>query len=546
MKPSKLPQPQTFLRSYHSLQQGLTIPSRLSIPHSILYHPPAQAVLQIRTSRLPITRTNLNQPLSTCHYFSSTPTTLSQSSSKTRTLQPFLLADIGEGITGCEIVKWLVTPGQTVAEFDPIAEVQSDKATVEITSPYDGIVESLVGQTGQVVKVGEPLCMILVDSEPVLQQPSPPENYQEQEQDQFDSLVKTKANQIKEDDPVAHDHPLSASNQDDQRVQVHSTPAVRRLAREHQLDITTIRGTGKEGRVTKEDVINHLGQVTDSTSSQQAGRTLTEEPSQPPMKTSRVLKEPFGAVRQAMFRGLTQSLRIPHFGYYDQVDVTELERLRQALVKNHPNSRITLLSLFTKILGKAMIKNELFRSTLSNDDPPQFIKRQSCDISIAVDSPAGLLTPLIPSVESKSVLEIADHITRLRQFISQSSPDKIPRIPDELGGNRSGTLTISNIGIIGGTYTHPVIPPTGQLAIGAIGSIKVRPEYAASDKELAKAYAIDPHSAPTPEFRIEPRLIVEVSFTADHRAVEGVELARLVQTFKQYCQAPSLLLAELV
>ncbi|KAA1111284.1 hypothetical protein PGT21_000991 [Puccinia graminis f. sp. tritici] len=396
MKPSKLPQPQTFLKSYHNLQLGLTSPSRLSIPHSILYHPPAQAVLQIRTSRLPITRT-----ISTSH---SQPVTTSvpprqHSANLHPRLAPYnhscwlILAKASQD------VKSLVTPGQTVAEFDPIAEVQSDKATVEITSPYDGIVESLVGQTGQVVKVGEPLCMILVDSEPVLQQPSPPENYQEQEQDQFDSLVKTKANQIKEDDP---------------------------LAREHQLDITTIRGTGKEGRVTKEDVINHLGQVTDSTSSQQARRTLTEEP----MKTSRILKEPFGAVRQAMFRGLTQSLRIPHFGYYDQVDVTELERLRQAL---------------------AMIKNELFRSTLSNDDPPQFIKRQSCDISIAVDSPAGLLTPLIPSVESKSVLEIADHITRLRQFISQSSPDKIPRIPDELGGNRSGTLTISNIGIIGGS-----------------------------------------------------------------------------------------------
>lgn len=95
-------------------------------------------------------------------------------------------------------------------------------------------------------------------------------------------------------------------------------------------------------------------------------------------------------------------------------------------------------------------------------------------------------------------------------------------------------------------YTHPVIPPTGQLAIGAIGAMKVRPEYSAGDKQLAKAFAIDPTSAPPRELKVEPRLVVEVSFTADHRAVEGVELARLVQCFKHYCQAPGLLFADLI
>ncbi|OAV86168.1 hypothetical protein PTTG_08630 [Puccinia triticina 1-1 BBBD Race 1] len=539
MLPPSLRQPQRFLKSLQNPS------SPVQRQHPLLAVPRlSYSIHHLNCNHLPVHRTPVTpgHPLSACqhYYFSCTPTALQQLSTH-RTSKPFLLADIGEGITGCEIVKWLVTPGQTVAEFDPIAEVQSDKATVEITSPYDGIVESLVGQTGQVVKVGEPLCMILVESELPT---SPPEHFADQEQDQFDKLVETQEKQIKQDGSPALDL-LSPSDQNARKTQVHSTPAVRRLSREHDLDITTIRGTGKEGRVTKEDVMNHLSE-SDLISSQPTAKSLGSQPNQTPKKVSQALKEPFGAVRQAMFRGMSQSLRIPHFGYYDQVDVTELERLRQGLLKSYPNSRITPLSIFIKILGKAMMQNELFRSTLSNDDPPQFIKRQSCDISIAVDAPAGLLTPLIPSVDSKSIVEIADHITSLRKFIDQSSPDKIPRIPDELGGNRSGTLTISNIGIIGGTYTHPVIPPTGQLAIGAIGSIKVRPEYAASDKELAKAYALDPDLVPTRELRIEPRLMVEVSFTADHRAVEGVELARLVQTFKTYCQAPNLLLAELV
>jgi len=513
------------------------LPHRLTATTQLRIFPSRQ--LSICFPRRPVTP-GYHHPIhrpSIYQHFSSIPTTLNQQSN-THSLQPFLLADIGEGITGCEIVKWLVTPGQTVAEFDPIAEVQSDKATVEITSPYDGIIESLVGQTGQVVKVGEPLCMILVEADP--SSPTTPESSKQQEQEQFDMLVDTSQQQIKEQaQPIAH-HQQSGGKEP-----VHSTPSVRRLAREHELDINTIKGTGKDGRVTKEDVINYLSRI--DSSQVQTVKTLEKETNQQPLKkTAGTLKEPFGAVRQAMFRGMTQSLRIPHFGYYDQIDVTELERVRQALLKHSPNSRITLLSLFVKILGRAMIQNELFMSTLSTDDPPQFIKRQSCDISIAVSSPAGLLTPLIPSVDSKSVIQIANHITSLRDFINKSSPDKIPRIPDELGGNRSGTLTISNIGSIGGTYTHPVIPPTGQLAIGAIGAIKVQPEYSAGDKELAKAFAIDPTSAPPRELTVEPRLMVEVSFTADHRAVEGVELARLVQCFKHYCQAPGLLIADLV
>ncbi|KAI7956373.1 hypothetical protein MJO29_007772 [Puccinia striiformis f. sp. tritici] len=458
--------------------------------------------------------------------------------------KPFLLADIGEGITGCEIVKWLVKPGQTVAEFDPIAEVQSDKATVEITSPYEGVIQTLVGQTGEVVKVGEPLCMILVEADSD-QQPS--------------TSTTTTLGTVQEQKNLASD-----SDQENNltRVQTHSTPSVRRLAREHDLDITDIRGTGKQGRVTKEDVINYLKQMDSSHQPINiiAGKSSFEQPAptttEKSIGNSRPIKEPFGVVRQAMFRAMSQSLKIPHFGYSDQIDVTELEQFRQVLIKNYPTPKITLLSLFIKILGKSMDENPIFKSTLSiptqqdsTTVEPSFITRSQCDISIAVNSPAGLLTPLIPSVNSKSILQIAQHITDLRSFIDQSSPDRIPRIPDHLGGNRSGTLTISNIGNIGGTYTHPVIPPTGQLVIGAIGTIRVVPEYAPQDKQTAKAYAIDPTATldiPLNQLRIVPRLVVEVSFTADHRAVEGVELATFVTHFKRLCNTPDLLLANLV
>ncbi|KAI9613737.1 hypothetical protein KEM48_003660 [Puccinia striiformis f. sp. tritici PST-130] len=402
--------------------------------------------------------------------------------------KPFLLADIGEGITGCEIVKWLVKPGQTVAEFDPIAEVQSDKATVEITSPYEG-------RSGQ---GGEPLCMILVEADSD-QQPS--------------TSTTTTLGTVQEQKNLASD-----SDQENNltRVQTHSTPSV-----QHR----------KARSSNEEDVINYLKQMDSSHQPINiiAGKSSFEQPAptttEKSIGNSRPIKEPFGVVRQAMFRAMSQSLKIPHFGYSDQIDVTELEQFRQVLIKNYPTPKITLLSLFIKILGKSMDENPIFKSTLSI--PTSKIAQ--------LNSPAGLLTPLIPSVNSKSILQIAQHITDLRSFIDQSSPDRIPRIPDHLGGNRSA-------------YTHPVIPPTGQLVIGAIGTIRVVPEYAPQDKQTAKAYAIDPTATldiPLNQLRIVPRLVVEVSFTADHRAVEGVELATFVTHFKRLCNTPDLLLANL-
>ncbi|KAI9604320.1 hypothetical protein H4Q26_003934 [Puccinia striiformis f. sp. tritici PST-130] len=408
--------------------------------------------------------------------------------------KPFLLADIGEGITGCEIVKWLVKPGQTVAEFDPIAEVQSDKATVEITSPYEGVIQTLVGQTGEVVKVGEPLCMILVEAD----------------SDQQPSTTTTLGN-VQEQKNLASD-----SDQENNltRVQTHSTPSVRRLAREHDWILLTSRH--RKARSSNERGCNQLFE-TDGfkppTDRHHSREELIEEPA--PTTTgklignSRPIKEPFGVVRQAMFRAMSQSLKI------------------------HISAIRIKSTLLIKILGKSMDENPIFKSTY------RFLHSKISSRIINASNPICKLEIYPPNRQ---------HITDLRSFIDQSSPDRIPRIPDHLGGNRSGTLTISNIGNIGGTYTHPVIPPTGQLVIGAIGTIRVVPEYAPQDKQTAKAYAIDPTATldiPLNQLRIVPRLVVEVSFTADHRAVEGVELATFVTHFKRLCNTPDLLLANL-
>ncbi|EGG12765.1 uncharacterized protein MELLADRAFT_114902 [Melampsora larici-populina 98AG31] len=437
-------------------------------------------------------------------------------------IKPFLLADIGEGITGCEIVKWLVAPGQDVAEFDPICEVQSDKATVEITSPFEGTIHQMFGAVGEVVKVGHPLCEIVVKQEG--ETVTPP--------DTQSNVVEPRVEPI---EPQLHlNIPITTT----QPRLVHSTPAVRRLAKEHSINIEAITGTGKDQRVTKEDVLLYISRL--ATSSHESSSTPLESTELPTPSTAGSVRVPFNDVRHAMFRSMSKALKIPHFGYSEQIDVTELERVRLELNSSNaePNTkpRLTLFSLLIKAMGHALRSEPIFRSTLG--EPPCFVQRQAADISIALSSPQGLLTPLIPNVEQKTVYEIADHVRRLRKFVdTMADTTRLPVFPEELGGNRPGTFTLSNIGVIGGTYTYPVIPPTGQLGIGAFGKVQVLPGYRPTDMALASAIARGLSRDPCPQ--PEPRLMLFASFSADHRAVEGVELARLVQRLKVICEQPS-------
>ncbi|KAI8448015.1 2-oxoacid dehydrogenases acyltransferase-domain-containing protein [Phakopsora pachyrhizi] len=483
-------------------------------------------------------------------------------------LKPFLLADIGEGITGCEIVEWLVKPGQKVSEFDPIAEVQSDKATVQITSPFDGMVERILGKVGEVIKVGEPLCMIIVEADEgdnSLNELKKNKEQQEKAQASDEEIASGNDREMRENCRDRSDRTITLEPDDPLTGRlIHSTPAVRRLAKEHQIQLRNVTGTGKDGRITKEDVLNFMESVQDkSILSPTVGTTATTEIETIQFSSvAQTKKVSLGPVRLAMFRAMSQTLKIPHFGYYEEIDVTELEKLRKNLSNSNsssridePRIRITLLALFVKIMAVSMRENEIFRSTLSTvstttDQSPFFVQRESCDISIAVSSRVGLLTPLIPCVESKSIVQIAEHILRLREFIEGwEFEDKIPKIPEELGGNRSGTITLSNIGIIGGTYTHPLIPPTGQLAIAGIGSMAIKPGYRPEDMELAKRIALKGgHETEGNEhqLKISPRLKINFSFTADHRVVEGTELARLVLRFKELCERPEKLIEKMV
>ncbi|GAA5927333.1 hypothetical protein JCM3775_002519 [Rhodotorula graminis] len=515
--------------------------------------------------------------------------------------KPFVLADIGEGITEVEIVKWLVKEGDTVEEFDPIVEVMSDKASVEITSPFSGRVVGLSGAAGDMLRVGNTLCEVEVDGEDAsdeVQSPTMPLAAAEPVAESASSGAPPPPNMDGPLEPVDRSDSVVMQDKD-----VLATPGTRRFAREHGVDLGQLTGTGKNGRVTKEDVYAFVsGGSTSPTSysappapraaaaSSPAPAVQSSQP--PPARTSSdsTTKIPLSPTRRAMFRAMTASLAIPHFAYSDTLDVTELERLRRSLSSSIPLSmrkglspadeatlarqahwsgvdggaaaqrvdegkridRVTLLPLLLKALSLAVAEHPLFLHTLapissSTSPEPTLVRRTSHDISVALSSPSpagGLFTPVLRDVQHSSVFVLASQLAGLQSCLSTSSSGSAPRFPPEHSG--AGTLTLSNVGVVGGRGTHPVVPPTGQLAIGAVGRVRIEPRFKqGKEEERAKRVAQGVEEDEVGgEWNVEPRLVLDATFTADHRVVEGVELARLVETWKRIVEDPSRLMGQ--
>ncbi|BGO96011.1 hypothetical protein NBRC10512v2_007720 [Rhodotorula toruloides] len=514
------------------------------------------------------------QQLSSHLNFTTTPSRLfSASAAAAGQVKPFVLADIGEGITECEIVKWLVKEGDVIEEFDPVVEVMSDKASVEITSPFSGKIASLAGAAGDMLKVGSVLCSIEVEGgegEADAAVESAPEPSPAPASPPATPSSSSSATTLSPSSP-AHSRPSN--------IEVLATPATRRFAREHNVDLASIAGTGRDGRVTKEDIWKFVSEGASAASpapKQASAPTATSAPAAPAESTT----IPLNSTRKAMYRAMSASLQIPHFSYSDVVDVTEIERMRLTLAANIPLQyrktlkpadeatlarheqwsgaahveptrqfdRITLLPLLLKALSLAMSEHPIFTCTLSPppsagpaSTDPSLVHRPTHDISVALSNPSpagGLFTPVLRSVDSSSVFDLASRLAHLQSLLPTSG-NGAPKFPPEYQG--AGTLTLSNIGVIGGRTTHPVVPPTGQLAIGAIGRTRVEPRFV--DEAKAKRVASGLEEAGARELKVEPRLVMDVTFSADHRVVEGVELARLVESWKRIVEYPARLAA---
>ncbi|KAF1911913.1 2-oxoacid dehydrogenases acyltransferase-domain-containing protein [Ampelomyces quisqualis] len=442
-------------------------------------------------------------------------------SRKLLVVKPYLLADIGEGITECQVIQWFVKPGARVEQFDPICEVQSDKASVEITSRFDGVIKRLYYEPDDMAKVGKPLVDIDIQSEisaadeallngssdkeakqDTAQQPEP--QGQELEVSRNDTKASLGDTPLPEQASPLPPNPRTDEFKAQRQPGKHAslaTPAVRHLVKEHKLKIEDIDGTGKEGRVLKGDVQRHAQAATQTTSA-----SATSTPTPPSFRqTIEDRVQPLTPVQSGMFKQMTKSLSIPHFLYTDAVDFSSLTFMRKRYnVGREKSERITPLPIIVKAVSLTLQHFPLLNShldTTSNPAKPQIILKGSHNIGIAVDSPSGLLVPVIKNVQDLSITAISQEITRLATLARNGKLSSA-----DLTG---ATFTVSNIGSIGGTAVAPVIV-TPQVGIVGIGKARVVPAFSENGELIKREECV-------------------FSWSADHRVVDGAYVARAAE-----------------
>ena len=401
----------------------------------------------------------------------------------------FILPDIGEGIVECEVIEWKVKVGDLIEEDQIIVDVSTDKAIVEIPSMYNGLVTHLFYAQGEIAKVNLPLFSIEIENIEASAAAVPENDAQIQAQDRPEQLSSPTSSSL-----------VASINTDS----VLSTPAVRKMAREHDLDLAAIVGTGKQGRVLKEDVLNYLSMDKAVISPQYASND-----------SDRI--EVIKGVRKIMGERMSEAVStIPHFTYMDEMDVSELMHTRQLLKDAYGSEdlKMTLMPLFIKALSLAMIEFPIINSR-TNDDYTELTYIKSHNIGMAVDGQTGLLVPNIKNVQTLGLLAIAREVTRLTEAARSGKIN-----PQELAG---GTMTISNIGAIGGTMATPIIPKP-SVAIVALGKIQTLPRF-------------DEHG------NVVARKIMTLSWSGDHRIIDGGTIARFNNLWMRYLQNPALMLA---
>jgi 2-oxoglutarate dehydrogenase complex dihydrolipoamide succinyltransferase (E2) component len=395
----------------------------------------------------------------------------------------FKLPDIGEGVAEGEILKWLVREGESVREDQSLVEVMTDKVNVQIPSPKNGRVARILVKEGDVVKVGNGILVIEVEGG-------------EQPQGSGSEPAVTMV-------PPAAAGPIQSQSSADQ---VLATPATRRLARELGIDITRVRGSGPNGRVTDEDVRSFNGAAS---SSQEASASAPET----------IDRVPLRGVRRAMSERMAKSFHTAaQVTHVDEVDMTELVLLREAF-KGSAEKRgvkLTFLPFVIKALVPAMKEFPFVNSSLDEKAGEIVLKRQY-NLGIATDTQNGLIVPVLKDADRKDIFELSSAIEKLaaRARAGELGLDEV----------QGSTFTITNIGAIGGLFATPIVNYP-EVAILGMHRITKRPVVR--------------------DGKIEVRDMMYLSLSFDHRVMDGAYAARFLSRVIEIIQDPKKILSEIL
>lgn len=411
------------------------------------------------------------------------------------------IPDIGD-FSEVEVIEVLVNVGDTVGAEEAIISLESEKATIEVPTPEGGVIEAVLVKEGDVVSEGTPMITLKTDA----QAPQAVENETVKEEPKKEPVKKEDINveeltpppQPRKAPPVPVEIPKQASGKIP-----HASPSVRKFARELGVDISLVSGTGRKGRITREDVKNHV-----KSAMQTGGQTVvTSGFDVPPFPAvdftefGEVETQPLSRIQKISGKYLHRNwVRIPHVTQYDEADITELEAFRN---ENKAEAKaqgfnLTPLAFMVKAMAKALKKFPKFNTSLDVDGE-NLIYKKYFHVGIAVDTPNGLMVPVIRDCDKKEVFEIAKE---MRDVSIKAREGKLG--PKDMQG---GCISISSLGGIGGTAFTPIINAP-EVAILGVSRSNIKPVWNGTE--------------------FEPKLMLPLSLSYDHRVIDGADAARFI------------------
>ena len=456
----------------------------------------------------------------------------SSGASNSKHIEDFILPDIGEGIVECEIVKWNVAEGDEIEEDQAVVEVMTDKAVVEIPAKNAGTVHRLYYAQGDIAKVHSALFALEVAGEVTTTSGTDDESPSANNSASSvasQSSVNTQTNGSSQQSAQIAPSKFSDGEYEPPIAiegKVLASPAVRRVAREKNIDLSSVEGSGKKGRILKSDVLNlqHSNVDTSSQNSTSSAPSSSTAGKGDLNSTSTVLK---GSVRTEKVRGIQAAMAkqmsasvytIPHFTVSDELVMDNLMSLRKLLKPEFEakNVKLSFMPFFVKAMSLALNEFPVINSQL-NEDATEISYFADHNIGFAVDSKIGLLVPNIKRVQDLSLLDIA---VQMQDIIEQARAGRVAG--EHLKG---GTISISNIGAIGGITATPVINKP-EAAIVALGKTQKLPRF-------------------DDEGNVSAQNIMAVNWSGDHRIIDGATMVRFNNLWMSYLTQPEKMLMHL-
>ena len=428
------------------------------------------------------------------------------------------LPELGENIASGDVVKILVQEGQQIDAGRGLMELETEKAVVEIPCPHAGKIVKVLVAKGQNVKVGQAIAIIESVGSQAATAPSAPPAKQPTEPPAKQAGLRSPDEQPQTPLPVPCQAAPAAGGP------IPAGPGSRRLARELGVDLERVQGTGPHGRIMPEDVQGAVAAATAVTA--EPSVPLPATPAVPPERVvptgepsqdawGPIVRERMSQIRRAIATQMSRSASvIPHVTNFDDADITELDAIRKGIPAGTfgPGVKLTMTTLVMKAVATAIKRHPLLNASL-DDEAGQIVYKQYVHLGLAVDTPRGLVVPAVRNVDRMSIAEVARSVASVAER-ARSGKFALEEL-------RGGTFTISNLGAVGGTYSTPIINHP-EVAILLLGRSRWMPVVV--------------------EGHVEPRFLLPLSLSFDHRVVDGAAAARFLNDVIALLQAPGRLL----